>query len=52
VPQKCVIPAVEEPAIDNNSYTNSKDIVAKAILNYEAMKKYSEKLLSSQDVCK
>jgi hypothetical protein len=47
-----VIPKVEEPTIDNNSYTNSKDIVAKAIMNYEAMKAYAEKLLKSQEVCK
>jgi hypothetical protein len=52
VPQKCVIPKVYEPVIDNKSYTNSKDIVAKAILNYEAMKEYAEKLLVSQEVCK
>jgi hypothetical protein len=52
VPQKCVIPVVEEPVLDNTSYTRSKDIVAKAILNYETMKKYAEKLLSSQEVCK
>jgi hypothetical protein len=52
VPQKCIIPAVEEPVIDNNSYTNSKDIVAKAILNYEVMKEYADKLLTSQEVCK
>jgi predicted transcriptional regulator len=43
---------VEEPIIDNNSYTNSKDIVAKAILNYEVMKEYADKLLASQEVCK
>jgi hypothetical protein len=52
VPQKCVIPLVDEPVIDNTSYTRSKDIIAKAILNYESMKKYVEKLLSSQEVCK
>jgi hypothetical protein len=52
IPQKCIIPTVEEPTIDNTSYTRSKDIIAKAILNYEAMKKYAEKLLSSQEVCK
>jgi hypothetical protein len=52
VPQKCIIPLVEEPVKDNTSYTSSKDVIAKAILNYEAMKKYAEKLLSSQEVCK
>jgi hypothetical protein len=52
VPQKCIIPAVEEPMIDNTGYTRSKDVIAKAILNYEAMKKYAEKLLASQEVCK
>jgi hypothetical protein len=38
--------------IDNTGYTRSKDVIAKAILNYEAMKKYAEKLLASQEVCK
>jgi hypothetical protein len=52
VPQKCVIPYIEPPLKDNTSYTRSKDVIAKAILNYEAMKKYAEKLLSSQEVCK
>jgi hypothetical protein len=52
VPQKCIIPKVDEPTIDNNSYSNSKDIVAKAILNYEAMKAYADKILKSQEVCK
>jgi hypothetical protein len=52
VPQKCIIPKVDEPIIDNNKYVNSKDIVAKAIMNYEAMKVYAEKLLTSQEVCK
>jgi hypothetical protein len=52
VPQKCVIPYVEEPVRDNTKYTSDKAIIAKAILNYETMKKYAEKLLASQKVCK
>jgi hypothetical protein len=52
VQQKCVTPDVEEPVIDNKSYTNSHDIVSKVLLNYEAMKEYAEKLLASKDVCK
>jgi hypothetical protein len=52
IPQKCVIQAVDEPVMDNKRYINSKDIVAKSILNYEAMKEYAEKLLASQEVCK
>jgi hypothetical protein len=52
VPQKCVTPDVEKPMIDNKSYTNSHDIVAKALLNYEMVKEYAEKLLASKEVCK
>ena len=52
IPQKCIIPAVEEPEIDNTSYTDPKDIIAKALMNYTKMKEYAEKLLASQSVCK
>ena len=52
VPKKCVIPYVVEPEINNTKYTRSEDIISKAILNYEAMKQYAEKLLASQQVCK
>jgi hypothetical protein len=51
IPQKCVVPYVEPPFKDNTSYTRNKDIIAKAILDYEAMKKYAEKLLAAQEVC-
>jgi len=51
VPQRCVIPVVEEPEIDNTSYTDPKDIIAKALKNYTKMKEYAEKLLASQSVC-
>ena len=52
VPQKCVIPSVDEPLIDNTRYDRSEDIVSKALLNYVEMKKYAQKLLKSQEVCK
>ena len=52
VPQKCIIPTVEEPIIDNASYTEPRDIVSKALMNYTKMKEYAEKLLASQTVCK
>ena len=52
LPQRCVIPTVEEPTIDNTSYSEPKDIVAKALTNYTKMKEYTEKLLASQVVCK
>jgi len=51
VPQKCVIPRIDEPRIDNTSYTEYGDVVAKALLNYAKMKQYAEKLLASQSVC-
>jgi len=43
---------VEEPIIDNASYTEPRDIVSKALTNYTKMKEYAEKLLTSQSVCK
>jgi len=52
LPQKCVIPPVEDPTIDNASYTEPRDIVSKALTNYTKMKEYAEKLLASQTVCK
>jgi len=52
VPQKCVIPVVEEPAIDNDKHTSNEDIVTKALFNYIEMKKYAQKLLAAQEVCK
>jgi len=51
VPQRCAIPAVEKPVVDNTSYNKTKDIVAKALTNYTKMKEYAEKLLASQSVC-
>lgn len=51
VPQKCVIPKVPEPIIDNNAKHSSADIVTKALNNYIAIKEYAEKLLASQAVC-
>ena len=52
MPQKCVIPMVEKPTIDNERHESNEDIVTKAILNYVEMKKYAEKLLAAQEVCK
>jgi hypothetical protein len=52
VPQKCVIPLVEEPRIDNAIYYENKDIIAKVIKNYLAVKEYAEKLLAAQEVCR
>lgn len=52
IPQKCVIPMVEKPAIDNERHESNEDIVTKAILNYVEMKKYAEKLLAAQEVCR
>lgn len=52
IPQKCNIPLVDKPIIDNTDYNQSKDIVSKAIINYIRMKQYAEKLLVSQEVCK
>ena len=52
LPQKCVIPTVDEPTIDNTSYTEPRDIVGKTLMNYTKMKEYAEKLLASQEVCK
>jgi hypothetical protein len=51
VPQKCVIPKVQEPQIDNWHYETNADIIAKALSNYTHMKEYAEKLLKAQEVC-
>lgn len=52
VPQKCIIPKVQEPIIDNDVKYSNADIVAKALKNYTTMQEYAEKLLASQEVCK
>ena len=52
VPQKCHIPEVENPDIDNTHYISNNDIIAKVLKNYVAVKEYSEKLLQAQKVCK
>lgn len=53
VPQKCVIPTVDEPIIDNTqlSPTDYVGITKKAINNYIEMKKYADKLKEAQKVC-
>lgn len=51
VPQKCIIPTVDLPIVDNSDTNTSKGAVSKALLNYIEMKKYAEKLLKSQEVC-
>ena len=52
VPQKCVVPSVEKPIIDNTHYESYSDIVAKAMKNYTLMKEYAEKLETASGVCK
>ena len=51
VPQKCHIPEVEKPDIDNTHYISNNDIVAKALLNYTKLREYTEKLIEAQKVC-
>lgn len=51
VPQKCVIPKVDDPKIDNTKYIHYEDIIGKGLLNYLAIKQYAKKLLASQKVC-
>lgn len=52
VPQKCIVPYVEEPIIDNTQYATYPEIIAKAMKNYTVMKEYSEKLRASSEVCR
>lgn len=52
IPQKCVIPMVEKPIIDNEQHQSSEDVITKAIFNYMEMKKYAAKLLAAQEVCR
>lgn len=51
IPQKCIIPQIEPPIIDNAKYESYNEIISKALKNYVAMKEYSEKLLEAQKVC-
>lgn len=51
VPQKCKIPKIDKPMIDNTQYISNSDIIAKALSNYVKMKEYADKLLETQSVC-
>ena len=51
VPQKCKIPKIDKPVVDNAPYISNSDIIAKALSNYVKMKEYSDKLLEAQNVC-
>ena len=53
VPQKCVIPTVEKPAIDNTSCDGNMTCVYRKVLsNYEKMKLYATDLEAASIVCK
>lgn len=54
IPQKCKVPYTELPIIDNklcddNNYTC---ITQKALINYENMKLYADKLRTNSEVCR
>ncbi len=51
IPQRCIVPEVEEPIIDNTYYDNNASIIAKALSNYVKMKEYADKLKESAKVC-
>lgn len=51
VPQKCVVPHILQPVIDNQKYNEYQDIAAKVLKNYLAQKEYAERLLKAQAVC-
>lgn len=51
VPQKCTPDYTEPPIMDNKFYTKAKDIVAKAIINYQKQKEYNEEILIKQKKC-
>lgn len=54
IPQKCTVPDVEEPIIDNTKCPKGDYAckASKAELNYIAQKKYAEKLKKSSEICK
>lgn len=49
---KCRTPDVEKPVMDNTNYNNILDNAKKALMNYEKMKAYAEKLEEANRVCK
>lgn len=54
VPQKCIVPHTDEPSIDYSlcDDNNFSCIGSKALVNYESMKAYANKLKSNSEVCK
>lgn len=53
VPQKCVVPTVEKPPIDNTSCGDDMICVYRKVLsNYEKMKLYATDLEAASVVCK
>ena len=53
VPQKCVVPTVETPVIDNASCDGNITCVYRKVLsNYEKMKLYATDLETASVVCK
>lgn len=53
IPQKCSVPNVNRPNIDNRQCGNNyKCIAVKATNNYALMRAYSEELEASLDVCR
>ena len=52
VPQKCVVPNVEKPMVDNTSCDgNMTCVYHKVLSNYEKMKLYATDLESASKVC-
>ena len=53
VPQKCVVPDVKYPDINNTSCgSDYKCVYEKVVGNYYKMQEYSEKLYNANQVCK
>jgi hypothetical protein len=51
VPQKCTPDYTEPPVMDNKFYVKAKDIVAKAIINYQNQQAYTQEILIKQKKC-
>jgi hypothetical protein len=51
VPQKCTPDYTEPPVMDNKFYVKAKDVVAKAIINYQKHQAYTQEILIKQKKC-
>jgi hypothetical protein len=52
VPQKCVVPTVEQPMIDYNQSNSLLEEAKRCAYNYFQMKEYADRLNKASETCK